>query len=229
MTQTTPGSARAFNTSSRRRYGFENLGVARAAAKISAKCQADVIFRRVRVAVEQRLRGDKYPRRAIAALYASAILQGFLQRVRCCIGTEASDSGDLLALADPGQREATVNGGEPSTRIAQALQSPFSQPHLTSTWPIRRSASGNVRCGGMLMCSARPLTRSVIVFSLAIACLLTEAVQTAGSAGGDAAAKCARPQGPVLVRTGVVDGVIAAVHVEKGRVPIHTDGLAVQG
>lgn len=36
-----------------------------------------------------------------------------------------------------------------------------------------------------------------------------------GSAGGDAAAKCARPQGPVLVRTGVADGVIASVHVER--------------
>ncbi len=35
-------------------------------------------------------------------------------------------------------------------------------------------------------------------------------------AADDAAAKRALPQGPVLVRTGVVDGVIAAVHVEKG-------------
>ena len=48
-------------------------------------------------------------------------------------------------------------------------------------------------------------------------------------AADDAAAKRALSQGPVLVRTGVVDGVIAAVHVEKGRLPVHTDGLAVQG
>src|SRR5713226_7375129 len=90
----------------RRFDSFENLLIAGAAAETPGQRLADLIARRVRVLVEERLGGDQKSRCAVAALRGAEIGEGLLQRVQASVGDEAFDGRDAAAVAVDAQHEA---------------------------------------------------------------------------------------------------------------------------
>src|SRR2546423_14772199 len=70
---------------------FDDLRVAGAAADVTGDGEADLLFARPRIRVEQRLRHHDHARRAEAALRAAVADEALLQRVQLAVLAEAFD------------------------------------------------------------------------------------------------------------------------------------------
>src|SRR5713101_501103 len=79
--------------------GFEYLKIARAPAQVSGDCFADLIASRVRILIQQSLRGHQNCRRAIAALRRSEIGESILQWMKVTVFSEAFDCQNVLSTA----------------------------------------------------------------------------------------------------------------------------------
>src|SRR5262249_61158326 len=87
---------------------FEDLDVPGAAAEIPGECFLDLIAARLRVLLEQRLRGQKKPRRTVPALRRSQVREGLLGRMEPARIRHPLDGSDGFSLA----LEAEVETGE---------------------------------------------------------------------------------------------------------------------
>src|SRR5207244_2658947 len=83
----------------RRLNRFKDLLIPRAATEISRQRFADLIARRMRMLVQQRLRRDEESRRAVAALRGAEIGERFLKRMEPTVSGESFDRRDAATLA----------------------------------------------------------------------------------------------------------------------------------
>src|SRR5207302_7075682 len=90
--------------------GLENLLIAGAAAQIARQGFTNLIARRVRMLVEQRLGRDEQPRRAVPALRRAEVGEGVLQRMKASVGGEPFDRCDAPAVALEAEHEAREHG-----------------------------------------------------------------------------------------------------------------------
>src|SRR5262249_43803653 len=90
----------------RRFDGFEDLLIAGAATQIARERVLDLIARRLRMLVEQRLRRDEEPGRAIAALGGAEVCERFLQRMQPPIARQPFDRRHAAASAVGAEDEA---------------------------------------------------------------------------------------------------------------------------
>src|SRR5258706_11893019 len=87
-------------------HRFVNGGVAGAAAEVAADRLCDLVTRRTRVRVEQRLRGEQHPRRAVAALGGALFGERGLQRMQLRSVRHPLDREDLSVADLEREREA---------------------------------------------------------------------------------------------------------------------------
>src|SRR5438445_5211644 len=86
--------------------GLEDLDVARAAAEVSRERLADLVPRRCRAPVEERLGGAENPRGAVATLGGAQLGEGGLERMGRGPAGQSLDGHDRAILALEPQHEA---------------------------------------------------------------------------------------------------------------------------
>src|SRR5207248_5804201 len=80
-------------------HRLDDLLVAGAAAQVPADRIADLRLGRIRIRVQQSLRGDEHSRRAVAALQAVRLAEAVLQNAHRAVGfRETLDGGDAVAV-----------------------------------------------------------------------------------------------------------------------------------
>src|SRR5262245_22384279 len=90
--------------------GIENLRVPGAATEVPGERRADRVPVRSARRVEESLRGEDDPRRAVPALRGSELCEGLLERMKTAALREALDGDDLRVLTLHRQRETRQNG-----------------------------------------------------------------------------------------------------------------------
>ena len=109
---------------------FDDLQVAGAAAQVARQRLADPLARRMRLAIEQRLRGDQDARRAVAALRGAEVGEALLQRMQPAVRGEPFDGRDRAGRRTRPPAPGTTAPARRRRSTAQAPHSPSSQPCL---------------------------------------------------------------------------------------------------
>src|SRR5262249_6438025 len=90
----------ARGTNADRRFdGLEDRQIPGATAESPGQCGANLVARRVRIAIEKRLRGQQERRRAVAALRRAEIGEGVLQWMQLAVLRQSLDGANVAAVA----------------------------------------------------------------------------------------------------------------------------------
>src|SRR5215469_2083351 len=84
--------------------------IACAAADIALETFAYLVFSRVRVVLEQLIRGHNHPRRAEATLQTVFLPEAFLDRVQAALGGQSLNCGHFTAISLHRQHRARLDG-----------------------------------------------------------------------------------------------------------------------
>jgi hypothetical protein len=90
--------------------GFNDFGVAGAAAKVSGNGQANFGFAGVRVVIQQDFAGKGQAGGAVTALDGAALNEGLLDGMKLPFAGYAFDGGNGFALRRDGQHQAGIDG-----------------------------------------------------------------------------------------------------------------------
>src|SRR5258706_6784653 len=90
----------------RRLYRLDDLRVARAHAEVAGEAAADLVFARIGILAQKRVRGEDHARRAVAALKAVALDERLLHRMEPAVRLQSLDRGDFPAVRLHREQEA---------------------------------------------------------------------------------------------------------------------------